>query len=131
MPLQLKHPFVHASITDPDAMKRACEGIDAVVHLATLPSGLYELGKQVIDSSITGTYVTMDAGGCKACGGVLYASSINAFGTMFSRISGQAAPYTSMPLGETDFRPVPEDPYSLGKWVNELTAEMFHRAVWA
>src|SRR5437773_2119301 len=55
------------------------------------------------------------------------ASSINAFGTFFWRLSGKPVIYRKLPLDES-FAPVPEDPYSLSKWVNELTCDAFHRA---
>jgi nucleoside-diphosphate-sugar epimerase len=57
----------------------------------------------------------------------LCASSINAYGTIYWRISGQPVEYRRMPLDES-FEPVPEDPYSLSKFVNELTCAAFHRA---
>ena len=55
------------------------------------------------------------------------ASRINAFGTFFWRLSGKPVIFTKLPLDE-NFIPVPEDPYSLSKWVNELTCDTFHRA---
>ncbi|MEI6914345.1 MAG: NAD(P)-dependent oxidoreductase, partial [Armatimonadota bacterium] len=49
------------------------------------------------------------------------------FGTIYWRISGKPIEYTSMPLTE-GFKSVPEDPYSLSKYVNEETCAAFSRA---
>ena len=128
VPVKFDAPFVQLSILHGPEMLKACQGMDAVIHLATLPSGLYELGQQIMEASVVGTYVVMDAAHRAGVKRVFYASSINAFGTIYWRVSGKPPVYPKMPLRETEFTPVPEDPYSLGKWVNELTAATFHRA---
>lgn len=74
-----------------------------------------------------GTYVVLDAARQSGVRRVFCASSINAFGTIYWRLSGKPAPYTSMPLTE-EFPPVPEDPYSLSKHMNEDTCAAFTRA---
>ena len=71
--------------------------------------------------------LAIDAAQRSGVGRFLCASSINTFGTFFWRLSGRAAPYTSMPLDET-FEPVPENPYSLSKLVNEQTCAAYRRA---
>ncbi len=127
MPMRTTWPYVRADITDLDAMQRACEGMDAVVHLAAATDGLPENGKAIMEANVVGTYVVLDA--ARLCGlrRALCASSINAFGTFYWRLSGKPVAYTRMPLDES-FPPVPEDPYSLSKHVNELTCAAFHRA---
>ena len=127
-PIKLDWPFVRADLCDGTAMLAACEGMDAVVHLGTVPSGLYDHGKEVMQASVVGTWVVMDAARREGVGRMCYASSVNAYGTFYWRVSGKASVYTTMPLREDEFAPVPEDPYSLGKYFNELTAASFHRA---
>jgi nucleoside-diphosphate-sugar epimerase len=108
-------------------MLRACEGVDAVVHLAGEPRGLPEIGVHTFRTNALGTFVAIDAAHQTGVGRFLCASSINAYGTFYWRLSGRPAPYTTLPLDET-FQPVPEDPYSLSKLVNEETCAAYHRA---
>ena len=126
MPLQTKWPFVKADITDAAAMRQAVEGMDAVIHLAAAVTGLPEHGVKTFHVNACGTYIILDA--CRLAGvkRFLCASSINAFGTIYWRVSGKPPVYAKMPLDE-EFPPVPEDAYSLSKYVNELTCEAFHR----
>ena len=126
-PFRTKWPCRQDDVTDPDAMVRAVEGMDAVIHLAAAVTGLPEHGCETFRVNCTSGWATLDA--CRKGGVTRYlcASSINAFGTIYWRLSGKPSPYTSMPLNE-DFEPVPEDAYSLSKHVNELTCAAFPRA---
>ncbi|PIX42712.1 MAG: hypothetical protein COZ06_05290 [Armatimonadetes bacterium CG_4_10_14_3_um_filter_66_18] len=126
-PFETQWPFLQADITDLDAMRQACEGMDAVIHLAADPTGHADRGKSIMEINAVGTYVVVDA--ARRCGAQRFfcASSINAFGTFYWRLSGKPAPYTKMPLDES-FPPVPEDPYSLSKLCNEETCATFNRA---
>jgi UDP-glucose 4-epimerase len=126
-PMETSWPFVQAEITDTDAIRRAVEGMDAVIHLAASVSGLAEIGVETFKANALGTFIALDAARRACVQRFLCASSINAFGTIYWRISGRPPVYTKMPLDE-DFPPVPEDPYSLSKHVNELTCAAFTRA---
>lgn len=126
-PFRPQWPYVRADILDEDAMLQACEGMDAVIHLAAIPTGLPEQGKPVMMVNAVGTYVVVDAARKAGLQRFFCASSINAFGTIYWRLSGRPSPYTSMPLTE-DFKTVEEDPYSLSKRVNEETCATFTRA---
>lgn len=126
-PFKTDLPFVKAELTDVQAVRHACEGCEAVVHLAASTTGLPEYGVETFRDNALGTYIVLDAARRTGVARVLCASSVNAFGTIYWRISGKPAPYTKMPLDES-FSPVPEDPYSLSKWVNEETCAAFHRA---
>ncbi len=127
IPLVTDWPFVQAEVTDPEAMLTACTDMEAVIHLAGEPRGLPEIGVETFRSNALGTFVAIDSAHRAGVQRFMCASSINAFGTFFWRLSGKPAPYTSMPLSE-DFEPVPEDPYSLSKLVNEETCATYHRA---
>jgi nucleoside-diphosphate-sugar epimerase len=98
-----------------------------VIHLAAATDGLPEHGVAVMQANVIGTYAALDAARLTGVRRVLCASSINAFGTIYWRLSGKPVSYPSMPLTET-FPPVPEDPYSLSKHFNEQTCAAFHRA---
>jgi len=126
-PLKTKWPYLKADILNLDEMRKAVEGIEAVVHLAANPQGFPEQGVDIFKVNALGTFVVLDAcrrAGVKRC---FVASSINAFGTFYWRISGKPPVFDHLPLTE-DFKPVFEDPYSLSKYVNEETCAAFHRA---
>ncbi len=127
LPMKTDWPCLQGDITDAAAMRSAVEGMDAVIHLAAAVSGLPEVGVDTFRVNALGTYVMLDA--CRLAGvrRFLCASSINAFGTMYWRLSGKPPVYDKLPLTE-DLPPVPEDAYSLSKWVNEETCAAFHRA---
>lgn len=127
VPLRTRWPYVRADILDEEAMLRACEGMEAVIHLAAIPTGHPDEGKAVMMVNAVGTYVVVDAARKAGVRRFFCASSINAFGTIYWRLSGRPSPYTSMPLTE-DFQTVEEDPYSLSKRVNEETCATFTRA---
>ena len=127
IPLVTDWPFVQAHITDEEAMLAACCGMDAVINLAGEPRGLPEIGVATFSSNAMGTFVAIDTAHRAGVRRFMCASSINAYGTFYWRLSGEAPPYASLPLDET-FKPVPEDPYSLSKLVNEETCAAYHRA---
>jgi len=126
-PFETSWPFVAGDITDPDVMLEATKDVDAVVHLAAAVTGLPEFGVETFHTNAVGTYVVLDACRKNGVGRFLCASSINAFGTFYWRLSGRPVVYDSLPL-EEDFEVVVEDAYSLSKFVNEHTAAAFHRA---
>ena len=126
-PMKTDWPFVQAQITDPDAVRSAVEGMDAVIHLAGEPRGLAEIGVDTFHSNAHGTFVVIDAARLAAVPRFMCASSINAYGTFYWRLSGKPVIFDKMPLDE-GFAPVPEDPYSLSKMVNEETCAAFNRA---
>ncbi|MCL5997416.1 MAG: NAD(P)-dependent oxidoreductase [Chloroflexi bacterium] len=127
VPFKTEWPFVVADLMDETAVRNAVEGVDAVVHLAASVSGLPEFGVETMRINVVGTYLMLDV--CRKAGVKRFtcASSVNAFGTIYWRLSGKPPVYTSMPLTES-YPPVPEDAYSLSKYVNEETCAAFHRA---
>jgi len=126
-PLETELPFVQADVTDPRDMLAAVEGMDAVIHLAAIPTGVPERAVETFRVNALGTFVVLDAARKAGVHRFLCASSINAFGTFYWRLSGKPVAYDRMPLDES-FPPVPEDAYSLSKLVNEETCAAYHRA---
>jgi len=125
-PLNVRWPYVQAEITDETAMREAVEGMDAIIHLAAAVQGHPENGVETFRSNALGTFIMLDAARLAGVRRFLCASSVNTFGTFYWRISGKPVEYKKMPLDES-FPPVPEDPYSLSKLVNEETCAAFHR----
>ena len=126
-PFKTDWPFIVAEIMDEPAMRKAVQGVDAVVHLAAAVTGLPEFGTDTMNRNVVGTWIMLDA--CRLAGVPRFtcASSVNAFGTIYWRMSGKPPVYTKMPLDES-YYPQPEDSYSLSKWFNEETCAAFHRA---
>lgn len=128
-PFKTDWPFIKAEILDEAAMKAAVADtrVEAVVHLAASVTGLPEVGVETFKINAVGAYILLDA--CRLTGVKRFtcASSVNAFGTIYWRLSGKPPVYTSMPLDES-YPPAPEDAYSLSKYVNEETCAAFHRA---
>ena len=119
--------FLQADIMDDAAMVNAVAGVDAVVHLAASPTGLPEVGVQTFSFNAVGTFTLLDACRKQGVSRFVTASSINAYGTFYWRLNQTPVEYPELPLTES-FPPVPQDPYSLSKLVNEETCAAFHRA---
>lgn len=64
-------------LADLEGMKKLCEGMDTVVHLAANPSPA-AVWQSVVEDNITGTYHTYVAAKAAGCRRVIYASSIHA-----------------------------------------------------
>lgn len=126
-PFSTPHHFTKAAITDANAIRSAVEGADAIIHLAASVTGLPEFGQGTFEANALGMFIVLDEARKAGVKRFLCASSINAFGTIYWRISGKPVEYDRLPLDES-FPPVPEDPYSLSKYVNELTCAAFTRA---
>ena len=69
---------VTASITDMAAVQRACEGADAVIHLAGIPTEAP--WARILDVNINGTYTVFEAARRAGVPRVIYASSNHAVG---------------------------------------------------
>ena len=68
---------VTGELGDLDFLKRACEGMDTVVHLAANPSP-HATWDSILHDNITGTYHAFVAAKAAGCRRVVYASSIHA-----------------------------------------------------
>ena len=127
VPFKTNWPCIQADITDKVVIRKAVQGMDAVIHLAASLTGLPEYGCETFHINACGTYILLDACCQAKVKRFLCASSINAFGTFYWRLSGKFVNYQKLPLDE-DFKSIPEDPYSLSKYVNEETCAAFSRA---
>jgi nucleoside-diphosphate-sugar epimerase len=70
-------PFTQADITDFEAMRRLCQGIDTVVHLAADPS-MRAIWESLLPKNIVGVYNTLEAAHQAGCRRLIFASSVNA-----------------------------------------------------
>jgi UDP-glucose 4-epimerase len=69
--------IVQGDLSDLDAMKSFCAGIDTVVHMAGNPDAA-ATWKPLLDTNIIGTYNTMVAAKAAGCRRLIFASSIHA-----------------------------------------------------
>jgi UDP-glucose 4-epimerase len=106
--------FVHGSVTDRDAVRRACRGTDAIVHLAAMSGVAQSVAHPARDFEVNvrGTYEVLDAARRAGVGRMVLASS----GAMLAG----AKP----PLHE-GLVPRPLAPYGASKLYGEAALEAF------
>jgi UDP-glucose 4-epimerase len=126
-PLDPQHPYWQVDIVDETALTAPFEDVEVVIHLAGWPTGEWEHARSIMTTNVMGTFNVYETG--RACGvrRVVNASSINAFGSIYWRVSANPPVRSTLPLKEDEPR-VPEDPYSLSKGTSEDIGATFARA---
>ena len=118
-------PFLRADITDFGQALEALSGgdtlpgIEAVVHLAAIPSPAHATPDQVFRTNITSTYAVFSAAAHLGVPRVVWASSETTLGLPFER------PPEYAPVDEAHLRP--ETSYALSKVLGEEVARQLHR----
>lgn len=81
------YEFVRGSVRDSDAVERAVEGVDAVVHLAAITGAAtsHEIPGEVHDVNVEGTKTVVDAAVDAGVDRVILASSCNIYGGAYDR----------------------------------------------
>jgi uronate dehydrogenase len=75
--LDPRHPGVgHLDVRDPEACRRAVDGVDAVLHLAADPHPFADLLTSVLPLNVTGTYHVLAAAEAAGVARFVWASSI-------------------------------------------------------
>src|SRR2546430_12894496 len=105
---------IQASVTDMDAMTAACQGADAVIHLAGI-SGEASWPR-ILEANINGSYVTFEAARRAGTPRVIFASSNHAVGF---------TPRSDFPVPDYAF-PKPDTYYGVSKAAVEALAAMYH-----
>jgi nucleoside-diphosphate-sugar epimerase len=119
-------PFLRADVTDFGQALEALSGgdtlpgIEAVVHLAAIPSPAHGTADQIFRTNTTSTYAVFSAAQRLGLGRVVWASSETTLGLPFER-----KPPDYAPLDEAHV--YPETSYALSKVVGEELARQFHR----
>jgi nucleoside-diphosphate-sugar epimerase len=106
-------PFIQAEISDIDAMRKICEGIDQVIHLAADPR-LEAPWDSILHNNIIGVYNIYQAAYETGCSRVIFASSINA-------VSG----YPKDVQVQTNMPPRPSNIYGASKVWGEAVARFY------
>jgi len=118
-------PFLRADVTDFGQTLEALSGgdtlpgIEAVVHLAAIPSPAHATPDQVFRTNVTSTYTVFSAAARLGVQRVVWASSETTLGLPFER------PPEYAPVDEAHLRP--ETSYALSKVLGEEMARQSHR----
>ena len=105
---------IAASVTDMEAMTAACQGADAVVHLAGIPGEAS--WERICELNINGSYVAFEAARRAGAPRVIFASSNHAVGF---------TPRSDFPVPDYAF-PKPDTYYGVSKAAVEALAAMYH-----
>ncbi|WP_242891263.1 NAD-dependent epimerase/dehydratase family protein [Actinomadura litoris] len=105
---------LRASVTDLAALERACEGVDAIVHLGGLASEAP--WNDIADVNINGTYNIYEAARRTGVGRVVFASSNHAAGFH---------PSDEAPAPDYLF-PAPDTYYGVSKVTGEALGSLYH-----
>jgi nucleoside-diphosphate-sugar epimerase len=118
-------PFLRADVTDFGQALEALSGgdtlpgIEAVVHLAAIPSPAHATASQVFATNITSTHAVFSAAARLGLRRIVWASSETTLGLPFER------PPEYAPVDEAHM--FPETSYALSKVLGEEMARQFHR----
>ncbi|TVR62646.1 MAG: NAD(P)-dependent oxidoreductase [Spirochaetaceae bacterium] len=113
--LRTDHDFVQADLTDIDALDRACDGVDAVVHLGAA-TWEYDVHDVMIPANITGTWNIFEAARRAGVGRLVFASTHHTVG--FHHVDG------TLNLTEAA-EPRPDTFYAVTKLYGEALARYF------
>src|ERR1700746_941323 len=105
---------IQASVTDLDAMTAACQGADAVIHLAGIPGEAS--WPRILETNINGGYGVFEAARRAGTPRVIFASSNHAVGF---------TPRSDFPVPDYAF-PKPDTYYGVSKAAVEALAAMYH-----
>jgi nucleoside-diphosphate-sugar epimerase len=117
--LQPGEEFMPIDVTDVDTLAKACQDVDAILHLGGISvEGRFE---DVLDVNVTGTHNLLRAAVDSGVGKVLLASSNHAVG--FYRRSDIPPGHTTLP---DDLSPRPDTYYGWSKAAIESMGALFH-----
>lgn len=111
--------FREADITDLDAMRSACQGVDFVLHQAALGSVPRSMATPLASNhaNVVGTLTVLQAARETGVKRVVYASSSSIYGDT-----------PTLPKRET-MPPNPISPYAVSKYAGELYAQSFQKVL--
>ena len=113
LPLPELEDVVVGELTDFEAVARATQGMDAVIHLAGNPSGAAPW-EEILHSNIIGTYNLFEAARRSGVSRIAFASR-----------AGLLAPYPEEITRTVDLPPRPESYYSISKVFGENLGYMY------
>jgi nucleoside-diphosphate-sugar epimerase len=118
-------PFTNevGSIADRSHVKRCMNGVDAVIHTATLhkPHIVTHTRQDFIDTNITGTLNLLEEAASVGVASFIFTSTTSAFGGALTPPAGAPAVWVT-----EDITPVPRNIYGVTKRAAEDLCELFH-----
>jgi UDP-glucose 4-epimerase len=112
------------SIANRSHVKRCMQGVDAVLHTATLhkPHVVTHSRQDFVDTNITGTLNLLEEAAAVGVASFVFTSTTSAFGGALTPPAGAPAVWVT-----EDVRPVPRNIYGVTKTAAEDLCELFHR----
>ena len=112
------------SVADRAVVRRAIEGVDAVVHAATLhkPHVGSHARQEFVDTNVTGTLNLLEAAVEAGAGRCVFLSTTSAFGRALAPPPGEPAAWI-----DESVVPVPRNIYGVTKCAAEDLCELVHR----
>lgn len=112
------------SITDTDVVGRAMDGVEAVIHTATLhkPHVATHAYDDFVQTNIAGTLNLLEAALASKVGAFVFTSTTSTFGSALSPAPGQPAAWI-----DESVVPVPKNIYGVTKVAAESLCELFQR----
>jgi UDP-glucose 4-epimerase len=121
-----KSAFTHevGSIVDRSFVKGCMQGVDAVLHTATLhkPHIATHTRQDFVDTNITGTLNLLEEASAAGVGGFVFTSTTSVFGRALTPPPEAPAAWIT-----EDVVPVPKNIYGVTKVAAENLCELFHR----
>ncbi|MEM7251382.1 MAG: NAD(P)-dependent oxidoreductase [Pseudomonadota bacterium] len=110
------------TIEDYELVARACNGQDAVVHVAARPNIWSGSGSEIVQTNVTGTWNILEAAERAGVRRVIITSSDSVVG--YTVLEGAMIPPDYLPVD--DAHPLrPTDPYALSKLLGERMAQSY------
>jgi len=123
---RMASPFTDGvgTITDRDFVRRCMQGVDAVIHAATLhkPHVVTHTRQDFVDTNITGTLNLLEEATSAGVSSFIFTSTTSAFGRALTPPSGAPAAWVT-----EDVRQVSKNIYGVTKASAEDLCELFHR----
>ncbi len=122
----LASPFTShvGSLTDRDLIARCMDGVEAVLHTATLhkPHVVTHSRQDFVDTNITGTLNLLEEAASAGVSAFVLTSTTSAFGAALTPPPDEPAAWVT-----EDLRPVPKNIYGATKTAAEELCHLFHR----
>ncbi|MGH8444162.1 MAG: NAD-dependent epimerase/dehydratase family protein [Solimonas sp.] len=111
-------------IADATFVRRCMDGVDAVLHTATLhkPHVATHTDADFIATNVSGTLNLLEAATAAGVRAFVFTSTTSTFGAALTPAAGEAAAWIS-----EDVQPVPRNIYGVSKLAAEGLCELFHR----
>jgi UDP-glucose 4-epimerase len=122
----LESPYtdIVGSVADRAVVRRAVDGVDAIVHAATLhkPHVGSHSRQEFVDTNVTGTLALLEEALAAGVSRMIFTSTTSAFGRALTPPPGAPAAWVT-----EDVAPVPRNIYGVTKTAAEDLCELFHR----